>query len=52
VVNIDEVQADGVVPDADFTRPGLTHGHVNQVKFFGATGLADLDGKAHENGLL
>ena len=30
----------GVVPDADFTRPGLTHGHVNQVKFFGATGLA------------
>jgi hypothetical protein len=52
VVNVDEVQADGVGADAYFARPGLSHGHVNQVKLFGATMLADLDGKAHENSLL
>jgi hypothetical protein len=38
VVHVDEVQADGVVADADFAGPGLAHGHVNHLKFFGPPG--------------
>jgi hypothetical protein len=47
VVHVDEVQADGMVADADLARAGLAHGDVNDVEFFGTTVLADLDGKAH-----
>ncbi|MNV58305.1 hypothetical protein D3C71_1506700 [compost metagenome] len=52
VVHVDEVQADGVVADADLAGAGLAHGDVNDVKFFGTTVLADLDGKAHGKTLL
>jgi hypothetical protein len=44
---IDEIEPDGMVADADLTGAGLAHGHVNELEFFGATGLADLDGEAH-----
>ena len=36
-----------MVADADLTRAGFAHGHVNQTKFFGSAVLADLCGKAH-----
>ncbi|MDL5400706.1 hypothetical protein QSI00_24380, partial [Escherichia coli] len=47
VVHVDEVQANGVVADADLAGAGFAHGGINDVEFFGTTVLADLDGKAH-----
>jgi hypothetical protein len=47
LVDIDEVQADGLVADADLARAGVAHGHIYEFELFGATGLVDLDGKGH-----
>ena len=47
LVNVDEIQADGLVADADLTRAGVAHGDVNEFQFFGSTGLVNLDGEGH-----
>jgi len=36
-----------MVADTDLARAGLAHGHIDDLEFFGAAMLADLDGKAH-----
>ena len=40
----DEIEPDGVVADADLAGAWLAHGHIDDLQFFGAAGLADLDG--------
>jgi hypothetical protein len=47
LVDVDEVQADGVVADADLARAGLAHGQVDELHLLGAAVLADLDGLGH-----
>ena len=49
LVNINEVQADGLVSNADLTGAGLAHGHIDQLHNFGAAVLVYLDSKAHSN---
>ena len=44
VVHVDEIEPDGVVADADLAGAWLAHGHIDDLQFFGAAGLADLDG--------
>src|SRR5205085_1538677 len=46
-VDVDEVQADGLVPDADLAVARLAHLHVHQFHLFGAALLADLHCLAH-----
>ena len=52
LVDVDEVQADGLVPDADLAGAGFAHLHVDQFHLFGAALLADLDRFAHVSLLL
>jgi hypothetical protein len=47
LVDIDEVQADRLVADADLAGPGLADLDVHQFHFLGAAMLADADGFAH-----
>jgi hypothetical protein len=47
LVDVDEVQADGLVADADLARPGLADLDLHQFHFLGAAMLADADGFAH-----
>ena len=41
LIDIDEVQTDRVVADADLSGSGLTHGHLNQFELLGAAVLVD-----------
>jgi hypothetical protein len=43
LINVDEVQANGFVADANFARAGLAHCNVNQFELFWTTVLVDLD---------
>ena len=43
LVNVDEVQANGFVANANLARAGLAHRNVNQFELFWATVLVDLD---------
>jgi hypothetical protein len=43
LVNVDEVQANGFVANANFARAGLADFNVNQFELFWATVLVDLD---------
>ena len=47
MVDIDVVDADGMVRDANLARPRLTHQHVNELQYLGATGLPEADGFGH-----
>jgi hypothetical protein len=47
LVDVNEVQADGFVADADLTRAGFANGDVDEFHDFGTTVLVDLDCKAH-----
>jgi hypothetical protein len=47
VVNVNEIQAHGFVANADFTRAGVTHGHVDEVQFFGTAGFVEMNGFVH-----
>ena len=47
LVHVDEVQADGVVADADLARPGFAHGQVDKLHFFCAAVAGNLDGQGH-----
>ena len=47
VVDVDEVQADRLVADADFAGARLAHLHVDDLQLFRTAGLGDLYGFAH-----
>ena len=47
LVDVNEVQADGLVTDADLAGAGLPDGHINKFHDFGTTGLVNLNGLAH-----
>ena len=47
LVNVNEVQADRVVADADLAGAGVAHGHVHEFELFRAAGLVDADGLGH-----
>ena len=46
MVNVDEVETDGMVPDADLAGAGLTDGEVDQLQLLGSAGLFDANGLA------
>ena len=50
LVNIDEVQPNGLVADADLAGAGFTHLHLHQLEFFGAAVLVDADGLRVDGG--
>ena len=47
LVDVDEVQTDGFVADADLAWAGLAHGDFDQFHFFGAAVAGDLYGQGH-----
>ena len=47
MINIDEVQAHGLVADTDFARTGFTHRHIDEVQFFRAAGFVEMNSFAH-----
>ena len=47
LVDVDEVQPDGVVADADLARPGFAYGQVDKLHFFCAAVAGNLDGQGH-----
>jgi hypothetical protein len=47
LVDVDEVQAAGVVANADLARAGVTHGQFDEPHLFGAAVGGDLDGAWH-----
>jgi hypothetical protein len=52
VIDVDEVQADRVMADADFAGAGLPHGDVGDLQLLGAAGLGNLDCSAHVSSLV
>ena len=44
LVHVDEIQANGLMADANLTGTGFTDGDVNKLEFFGATVLVDANG--------
>ncbi|MPN45095.1 hypothetical protein SDC9_192662 [bioreactor metagenome] len=52
VVHVDEVQADGLVADADLAGARLANLHIDKLQLFGTTMLTDLNGEAHGTFLL